>query len=244
MPEKTDASGRSAIVTGAGRRLGRAFAEALADSGANVVVHYGRSAEEAEEVVNGLLARGVRSAAVQADLANPKEAAELVQRSEQAIGEIDLLVNNAAIFGPIDAMDSSIEDWQMHLNVNLTAPFLIAQQFARSREGKQGSIVNLLDWRAMRPGADHFPYTISKAALAALTRSLAVSFAPGIRVNGLALGAILPPSNGGTDDPLEGVPSGRWGTIEEAIDALLFLLVGPEYVTGEILHVDGGRHLT
>ena len=244
MPAKIDASGRSAIVTGAGRRLGRAFAEALADSGANVVVHYGRSAEEAEEVVNGLLARGVRSAAVQADLANPKEAAELVQRSEQAIGEIDLLVNNAAIFGPITAMDASITDWQMHLNVNLTAPFLIAQQFVRSREGKQGSIVNLLDWRAMRPGADHFPYTISKAALAALTRGLAVSFAPGIRVNGLALGAILPPSDGGTDDPLEGVPSGRWGTIEEAIDALLFLLIGPEHVTGEILHVDGGRHLT
>ncbi len=244
MPENIDASGRSAIVTGAGRRLGRAFAEALADSGVNVVVHYGRSSEEAEEVVDGLLARGVQSAAVQADLANPEEAAGLVRRAEQAIGEIDLLVNNAAIFGPIEALDASIEDWQLHMNVNLTAPFLIAQQFARSREGRPGSIVNLLDCRAMRPGADHFPYTISKAALAALTRGLAVSFAPSIRVNGLALGAILPPSDGGTDDPLEGVPSGRWGTIEEAIDALLFLLVGPEYVTGEILHVDGGRHLT
>jgi len=244
MVAKIDATGHSAIVTGAGRRLGKAFAEALADIGANVVVHYGRSSEEAEDVVDGLLARGVQSAAVQADLANPEEAAELVQRAEQAIGEIDLLVNNAAIFGPIEALDASIEDWQLHLNVNLTAPFLIAQQFVRSRVGKPGSIVNLLDWRAMRPGADHFPYTISKAALAALTQGLAVSFAPSVRVNGLALGAILPPSDGGTGDPLEGVPSGRWGTIEEAIGALLFLLVGPEYVTGEILHVDGGRHLT
>ncbi len=244
MPAIIDASGHSAIVTGAGRRLGKAFAEALADHGANVVVHYGRSAEEAKEVVDGLLSRGVQAAAVQADLANPEEAVNLVDRAEQAIGEIDLLVNNAAIFGPIKAEDASIEDWQLHLNVNLTAPFLIAQQFAISREGRPGSIVNLLDWRAMRPGADHFPYTISKAALAALTRGLAVSFAPGIRVNGLALGAILPPSDGGTGDPLEGVPSGRWGTIEEAIDALLFLLIGPEYVTGEILHVDGGRHLT
>ena len=244
MPAKIDASGHSAIVTGAGRRLGKAFAEALADHGANVVVHYGRSAKEAEEVVSGLLARGVQSAAVQADLANPAEAAELVDRAEQAIGEIDLLVNNAATFRPIEALDASIEDWQSHMNVNLTAPFLIAQQFARSRDDKSGSIVNLLDWRAMRPGADHFPYTISKSALAALTRGLAVSFAPGIRVNGLALGAILPPSDGGTANPLEGVPSGRWGTIDEAIDALLFLLIGPEYVTGEILHVDGGRHLT
>jgi NAD(P)-dependent dehydrogenase (short-subunit alcohol dehydrogenase family) len=241
---KYNATGHSALVTGGGRRLGRAFAEALAKSGANVAVHYGRSAEEAEEVVSGLLSYGVRAAAVQADLADPEEAAELVPRSEEAIGEIDLLVNSAAIFGSLGALEASIQDWQSHLDVNLTAPFLIAQQFALSRKDKAGSVVNLLDWRAMRPGADHFPYTISKAGLAALTRGLAVSFAPSIRVNGLALGAILPPSDGGTDDPLEGVPSGRWGTVEEAIDALLFLLVGPEYVTGEILHVDGGRHLT
>ncbi len=244
MAAKFDATGHSAIVTGAGRRLGRAFAEALAENGANVVVHYGSSAEEAEEVVSGLLAHGVQAAAIQVDLANPEQAAGLVSRAEEVIGEVDLVVNNAAIFSPIRALDASIRDWQSNLDVNLTAPFLIAQEFARSRQDKPGSIVNLLDWRAMRPRADHFPYTISKAALAALTRGLAVSLAPAIRVNGLALGAVLPPSDGGTDDPLEGVPSGRWGTVEEAIDALLFLLVGPEYVTGEILHVDGGRHLT
>ena len=244
MPAKFDVAGHSAIVTGAGRRLGRAFAEALAINGANVVVHYGHSAEEAEVVVRDLEAHGVRAVAVQADLANPTEAANLVSRAEEAIGKVDLLVNNAAIFVPIGALDASIEDWQTHLDVNLTAPFLIAQQFARARRGAPGSIVNLLDWRAMRPGADHFPYTISKAALASLTRGLAVSLAPDIRVNGLALGAILPPSDGGTGDPLVGVPSGRWGTVEEAVEALLFLLAGPEYVTGEILHVDGGRHLT
>lgn len=231
-------------MTGAGRRLGRAFAEALAINGANVIVHYGHSAEEAGGVVRDLEVHGVQAVAVQADLANPLEAAELVSRAEEAIGKVDLLVNNAAIFGPVGALDASIEDWQSHLDVNLTAPFLISQQFARARDGAPGSIVNLLDWRALRPGADHFPYTISKAALAALTHGLAVSLAPDIRVNGLALGAILPPSDGGTNDPLEGVPSERWGTVEEAVEALLFLLAGPEYVTGEILHVDGGRHLT
>lgn len=244
MPSKYDASGHSVLVTGSGRRLGRAFAEALAECGASVAVHYGRSAEEAEEVVRGLLSHGVQAEAVQADLANPDEASELVSRAQDAIGEIDLLVNNAAIFSPVGALDASIQDWQSHMDVNLTAPFLIAQQFALTRKDRSGSIVNLLDWRATRPGPDHFPYTISKAALGALTRGLAVSLAPAIRVNGLALGAILPPSDGGTDDPLEGVPSGRWGTVEEAIDALLFLLIGPEYITGEILHVDGGRHLT
>lgn len=244
MPLKFDLAGHSAVVTGAGRRLGRSFAEALAANGANVVVHYGHSAEQAEQVVGGLQGHGVLAAAVRADLADPAEAAQLISRAEEAIGEIDLLVNNAAIFGSITALEASIEDWQSHLDVNLTAPFLIAQQFARARQGAPGSIVNLLDSRAMRPGADHFPYTISKAALAALTQGLAVSMAPDIRVNGLALGAILPPSDGGTDDPLKGVPSERWGTVEEASEALLFLLAGPEYVTGEILHVDGGRHLT
>lgn len=224
--------------------MGRAFAEALADHGAGVVVHYGRSAMEAEEVASSLRDKGVQAAAVQADLAQPTEAAKLLSRAQQAIGEIHLLVNNAALFGPIGALNASLEEWQVHLDVNLTAPFLISQEFARARQGAHGSIVNLLDWRAMRPGTDHFPYTISKAALAALTRGLAVSLAPEIRVNGLALGAILPPSDGGSEDPLEGVPSGRWGSVEEAIEAMLFLLAGPDYITGEILHIDGGRHLT
>ena len=129
-------------------------------------------------MVGGLQGHGVLAAAVRADLADPAEAAQLISRAEEAIGEIDLLVNNAAIFGSITALEASIEDWQSHLDVNLTAPFLIAQQFARARQGAPGSIVNLLDSRAMRPGADHFPYTISKAALAALTQGLAVSMAP------------------------------------------------------------------
>ncbi|TDI85616.1 MAG: SDR family NAD(P)-dependent oxidoreductase, partial [Chloroflexi bacterium] len=124
MPLKFDLAGHSAVVTGAGRRLGRAFAEALAANGANVVVHYGHSAEQAEQVVGGLQGHGVLAAAVRADLADPAEAAQLISRAEEAIGEIDLLVNNAAIFGSITALEASIEDWQSHLDVNLTAPFL------------------------------------------------------------------------------------------------------------------------
>ena len=104
--------------------------------------------------------------------------------------------------------------------------------------------MNILDWRALRPGKDHFPYTISKAALSAMTQSLAVALAPGIIVNGLAFGAILPPSDGGeTEDILNDVPVMRWAHLEEVGEALLFLLDGPEYITGEIVHLDGGRHL-
>jgi pteridine reductase len=107
-----------------------------------------------------------------------------------------------------------------------------------------GRIVNILDWRALRPGRDHLPYTISKSALAALTQSLAAALAPQITVNALALGAILPPSDGSdTTGLLQFVPVRRWASLDEVDEALLFLLEGPAYITGEILHVDGGRHL-
>jgi len=119
----------------------------------------------------------------------------------------------------------------------------LCQAFAK-QAADGARIVNILDWRALRPGADHFPYTISKSALAALTKSLAVALAPGITVNGLALGAILPPTNGKVNTEItKFIPAKRWSKENEVEEALLFLLTGPAYITGEILHVDGGRHL-
>jgi NAD(P)-dependent dehydrogenase (short-subunit alcohol dehydrogenase family) len=155
------------------------------------------------------------------------------------------LVNSSAIFEPLDLAATSLEDWDRHLRINLTAPFLLSKSFAESTGTEEhGRIVNILDWRALRPSSDHFPYTISKAALAALTHSLAVALAPNITVNGLALGAILPPSDGAaTDKILEHVPAGRWADLDEVGKSLLFLLNGPSYITGEIIHLDGGRHL-
>jgi NAD(P)-dependent dehydrogenase (short-subunit alcohol dehydrogenase family) len=129
------------------------------------------------------------------------------------------------------------------LQINLTAPFLLSQAFTgQAREGAQ--IVNILDWRALRPGADHFPYTISKAALAELTKSMAVALAPKVNVNALALGAIFPPADGNQNpDILKNVPLQRWAQDGEAEETLLFLLSCPAYITGEIIYVDGGRHL-
>jgi pteridine reductase len=114
-----------------------------------------------------------------------------------------------------------------------------------SNAGIKGRIVNIVDWRALRPAADHFPYTISKAALVAMTKSLAVALAPRITVNGLALGAILPPTGNpsASEKIIENIPANRWSEANEVEDALLFLLTGPAYITGEIIHVDGGRHL-
>jgi NAD(P)-dependent dehydrogenase (short-subunit alcohol dehydrogenase family) len=245
MATTSDLRGHAALITGAGRRLGRAFAEGLARRGADIAVHFSGSREGAEETVHAIRELGVRAEAVQADLGNCDQAARLMERCVAALGPIDWLVNNASVFEPLGALDCTPEDWQRHLDVNLTAPFLLSQAFARHRAGRPGVIVNLLDWRALRPGADHFPYTISKAALAAMTRSLALALAPAIRVNGLALGAILPPpdAQGSGENPPPGAPIDRWGTIDEVVQALLFLLTGPNFITGEILHLDGGRHL-
>ncbi len=238
-----DLTGRAALVTGAGRRLGRAFAEALAARGAAVAAHHGASAEGAGEVVQAAQKHGTAAVALQADLADPRQASALVDRAAEALGFVDVLVNSASVFDPGGLLETDLDSWERQLRVNLTAPFLLSQAFARHRAGRPGVIVNILDWRALRPGADHFAYTVSKAALASMTKSLALSLAPAIRVNGLALGAILPPAGQGNtpDQVLSRVPAGRWGTVEEAVEALLFLIAGSDFVTGAILHLDGGR---
>jgi NAD(P)-dependent dehydrogenase (short-subunit alcohol dehydrogenase family) len=232
------------LVTGSGRRVGRMLALACAKAGADVVVHYGHSEAEARRTLGEIESLGRRGWVLSADLASPRGAEELMEKAGN-LGTIRALVNSAAIFEPLTFRETTLEQWERHLAINLTAPFLLSQAFAAQvPAGGAGRIVNILDWRALRPGADHFPYTISKAALAALTRSLAVALAPDITVNGLAFGAILPPSDGGGgNEVLRQVPSQRWSTPEEVEQALLFLLGGPAYVTGEILHLDGGRHL-
>ncbi len=232
------------LITGGARRIGRSLALAVARTGSDVAVHYGQSQDDAESVCAEIEALGRKAILVQADLADPEQVNTLIPRVLEH-GPLYGLVNNAAVFAALDWESSRLEDWNQHIMINLMAPFLLSQAFARAlRPGESGRIINLLDWRALRPGPDHLPYTVSKSALVALTRSLAVALAPQINVNGLALGAILPPSGGKMDPDILGkVPAGRWASLEEVNQALVFLLDGPAYVTGEILHVDGGRHL-
>ena len=236
--------GKTVLITGGGVRIGRALALAAAQQGADVIIHYHNSRERAEQVQSEIQAIGRTAHLLQADLGNPRRAAQLVTRARN-FGSIFALVNNAAIFEPLTFQQTNLDDWDRHLSLNLTAPFLTCQAFAASfRPEEEGRIINILDWRALRPAADHFPYTISKAALAALTRSLAVALAPQITVNGLALGAVLPPTDGkDSSEIVQRIPAGRWADISEVGKALIFLLDGPSYITGEILHLDGGRHL-
>lgn len=237
--------GKCVLITGGAKRIGRALALAVARKGANVVIHYNRSSREACEVQKEIEAMGKRAIIIQSDLMQPDQVTRLMDQT-RSIGIIYALINNAAIFEPLSLMETTLEDWQRHLMINLTAPFLLSKQFAAMvSQNQEGRIINILDWRALRPGKEYLPYTISKAALAALTKSLALELAPIITVNGLALGAILPPSHKDTPDEgmLNNIPAKRWGKISEVEDALLFLLDGPSYITGEIIHVDGGRHL-
>ncbi|MDD4220702.1 MAG: SDR family oxidoreductase [Bacilli bacterium] len=232
------------LVTGGARRIGRSIALAIARSGIDVALHYWQSQAEAESLCIEIEALGRKAIMVQADLTQPAEIDELISRVLEQ-GSLVALVNNASIFEKLSWETTNFEDWNRHLMINLTAPFLLSQAFARSLPpGEQGRIVNLLDWRISRPDPNHLPYSISKSALASLTHSLAVALGPRVIVNGLALGAVLPPIDGNLDQNIvANIPAGRWANLEEIDQALMFLLTGPTYITGEILFVDGGRHL-
>jgi len=233
---------KSILITGAARRIGRIFALACARAGADVAIHHGHSDAEAGMLRDEIKGLGRQAWIFKADLSDSSQAQNLVAQIEESTS-LHGLVNSAAIFERLSLEQTTLEDWEKHFSINLTAPLLLSQAFARQAQDG-GRIVNILDWRALRPGADHFPYTISKASLAAMTKSLAVALAPAIPVNGLALGAILPPADGAANaEIIKNVPMKRWAQESEIEQALIFLLTCPAYITGEIIHVDGGRHL-
>ncbi len=235
-----DLSGKVVLVTGAGRRLGREIAEALAGRGARIAVHYRESRAEAEAVAATLGGRPFP-----ADLARVEEVLELPARVEAEMGRLDAVVNSASVFarrpfGQVDAADLAV-----HMDVNLRAPLLLTQEFARRLPpDREGRVLNLLDTRAEVADRNYLSYSLSKAGLACLTRGLAVALSPRIRVFGLALGYMLarehePP---GTPPPGDALVPGLAppGTTGEAA---AFLLGPGDFATGAILELDGGRHL-
>lgn len=236
--------GKKILITGGAKRIGREFALAAAKEHAYVIIHHGHSPEQAQQTADEVREMGGQAEIIQADFSKPAEAINKFEEIFSEPDQIFALINNAAIFKPVKFNSTSLDDWDQHLRVNLTMPFLLSQMFARTVNEGPGKIINILDWRALRPGIDHFPYTISKTAMVGLTKSLASSLAPTIQVNGIALGAILPPADGNeSSDIIAKVPARRWSTMKELQDTFLFLLNGPQYITGEIIHLDGGRHL-
>lgn len=220
------------------------MALAAAHEGADIVIHHAHSPVEAAQTASEISEIGGTAWVLSADLSDPCQATQLMEKAFN-LAPVTALINNASIFKPTELANTSLEDWNQHLQINLTSPFLLSQSFAvHFDQSITGRIINILDWRALRPGKDHFAYTISKSALAAMTRSTAVSLAPHIVVNGIALGAILPPPGEEfSDNFIRNVPMRRWSSLDELGNLVTYLLTAPAYLTGEIIHLDGGRHL-
>lgn len=236
-------AGQSALVTGAAKRLGRAVVLALARAGVNVVVHYHASAAEAEATAREARRRGVRAWTIRADVAEPEEMQGLLPRAIAAAGPLDILVNNAAVFASSRLTDFTPEDLRANIETNALAPLMLARGF--TAQHREGVIINFLDARISDYDREHVAYHLSKLMLHALTRMMALEFAPRVRVNAVAPGLVLPPPGRGRDYLRRRAhtnPLGRVGAPEDIADAVVFL-ARSSFVTGQVIYVDGGRHL-
>jgi NAD(P)-dependent dehydrogenase (short-subunit alcohol dehydrogenase family) len=236
----------AALVTGAAKRIGRAIALALADDGYDVAVHYGASRDDAEEVVAAIAAKGRRAVALAADLAREADTLKLLGAATQALGPITCLVNNASLFERDEALSVTRTSWDAHLEINLRAPFVLMQEFARRLPAdRNGAIINLLDERVWSLTPHFVSYTLSKAGLWTLTQMMALALAPRIRVNGIGPGPTLPSprqSNEQFARQQASMPLKHGATPEEIAAAARFILAS-HAMTGQMIALDGGQHL-
>jgi len=237
-----------ALITGAGKRVGAVIARTLQAAGYSVVLHCRRSRDEAAALAAELeRACAGSSLVLQADLADLQAPAMLVDATLAHFDRLDALVNNASAFFPTPVGTVTVEQWNELFASNAQAPFFLAQAATPALRAAQGAIVNLVDIYAERALANHPLYCMAKAALAAMTRALALDLAPEVRVNGVAPGAVLWPSDGKPYDDQQAMlartPMQRAGSPEDVAGAVLWLLRDAPYVTGQILNVDGGRTL-
>lgn len=237
---------RVALVTGAGRRIGRAIALDLAQAGFDVAVHCSGSVAEAEAVADAIRAAGRRAVVLTADLAREAETETLVARAEAALGPVGVLVNNASTFERDEALTATRAGWDFHMEVNLRAPFVLIQDMARRLPaGAEGLVVNLLDQRVWNLTPHFTTYTLSKAGLWTLTQTLALALAPRIRVVGVGPGPALPSARQTAEQfaaQCAGTPL-RLGTNPEEICRAVRFALGARSFTGQMIALDGGQHL-
>lgn len=236
-----------ALVTGAGRRVGKAIALELAKAGADLVIHYNKSREEAAETKTAVLGLGRKAWTVGADLTDPEAIDRLFDEIRKDVQRLDILVNSAAAFERLPLAELTPDRWDALLSLNLRAPYLLARGAAPiMRENSGGVIINIADVAGLHPWANHLHYTVSKAGLVAMTRALALELAPEIRVNAVAPGTVLP-AQFQTAEAVETIrertPLKRLGSPEDVGRAVVFLALGPGSITGQVLSVDGGRSL-
>ncbi|MBC8339263.1 MAG: SDR family oxidoreductase [Rhodospirillales bacterium] len=242
----SDSTLKTALVTGAARRIGRAIALDLAKSGWTVAVHYNRSAEEAKVVVGEIAEMGGKAAVVQADLADEDGASRLIDQTRQAVGPLNCLINNASVFEKDTPETATKASWDSHMQVNLRAPFQLTQGFVRQLpDGENGNVINLIDQRVWNVTPFFTSYTVSKVALWGLTQNLALALAPSIRVNAIGPGPTLA-SIHQTEEQFQrqwsAQPLSRPAMPEEICRAIQFVLDAPS-MTGQMIVLDGGQHL-
>jgi len=234
--------GKTALVTGGARRIGRAISLALAEEGARVAIHCHTAVEESAELAR----RCPGGIALQADLSEPGIAEYLVDETCKRLGRLDVLVNNASVYERVSLDDLDETKWNRTLAVNLRAPFFLARSAGlRMRDEGGGAIVNLTDWALDRPYPAYLPYYAAKAGLASATAGLARALAPEVRVNAVAPGPILLPDDATSEQRAaveRATPLGRLGGEEAVVSAVLFCLRN-DFVTGATIPVDGGRSL-
>lgn len=245
-----DLAGKAALITGT-RRIGAVVAAALAAAGADVAIVYNRSKTEADEAAARAHAHGRRALVLQADLSQPAQCGALVDRASKELGRLDVLVNMASIYPSVSFDDLTVDDWDRQMAVDLRASFLCAKAAVpHLRKSGGGRIINFADWlpASGRPRyKGYLTYYVAKAGVKALTEALALELAGDrILVNAIAPGPILAPPET-TDEESKAVeratPLGQWGGAESVADAVL-ALIGLDFVTGETIRVDGGRHIT
>jgi pteridine reductase len=245
-PEAGDPlAGRVALVTGAGRRVGRAIALALGARGMHVVVHFNGSRDGAEETARLISASGGQATVEQADLAQVESAHDLIDRSVAWRGALAALVNSAAIMLRTPVGETTEGDWNTMYAINVRAPYFLSQRAAPALAASRGAIVNIADLAAFESWPAYVPHGMTKAAVVQMTRAMARALAPAVRVNAVAPGVVLMP-DGWSEDEAEHLrsttPLRRLGSPEDVAQAVIFLLEA-QYVTGEVIRVDGGRHI-
>ena len=237
---------KTALVTGAAKRIGRQIALDLASDGWAVGVHYSSSGQAAQEVVDQIIKAGGKAVAIKADLAEPDSHLQVFSQIKQKLGPICLLVNNASMFEYDDFSSMDIADWDRHQAVNVRAPVFLAQEFASQLpDGQQGNIINIIDQRVWRLNPTFFSYTISKSALWTATQTMAQALAPHIRVNAIGPGPALPSSRmdrAEFDKQCDLVPLKAGTTPQEISTAVRFIVASPS-MTGQMIALDGGQHL-
>ena len=234
-----------ALVTGAGRRVGRAIALALGARGMRVAVHYNASAAGADETAALIRAQGGAAETLNGDLRDPAAVAALATGVARRFGALHVLVNSAAVMVRTPFGETTAEQWDDMMALNLRAPFLLTQAAAHALAASRGCVVNIADLAAFESWPAYVPHGISKAGVVHMTRALARVMAPAVRVNAVAPGAVLLPDEWGAESARrleDTTPLRRLGSAEDVAQAVLYL-VDAEYVTGETIVVDGGRHV-